>query len=231
MDPGSAPSRGSGPGPAVGSSAAPADFLLVHGTGTTSRIWSGVRAALGGARVAAPDRPSTGRLGAEVDALRPYAGPGVVLGGVSGGATLGLAMVAAGVPLGAAVLHEPAVGSLVPGLLAPVAAAWAEGGLAAFGRTLYGPTWDVTDGPGDPSAVERDLAMFLEFEPAAPAPGPPVAVRITVGENSPPVRHRAAQRLHERFGFPVTVIPGAGHAVHREQPERFAALLRPLAVG
>ncbi|MGF7234894.1 MAG: alpha/beta fold hydrolase [Frankia sp.] len=228
MDLGPAPSAIAGP--ASGSSAGPADFLLVHGTGTTSRIWSGVRTALGEARVAVPDRPSTGRLEAEVDALRAYAGPGVVLGGVSGGATLGLAMVAAGVPLAAAVLHEPAVGSLVPGLLAPVAAAWAEGGLAAFGRTLYGSTWDVSDGPRDPAAVERDLAMFLEFEPAAPAPGAAVRITITVGENSPPVRHQAAQRLRDRFGFSVAVIPGAGHAVHREQPERFAALLRPLAV-
>jgi pimeloyl-ACP methyl ester carboxylesterase len=213
----------------LGHATRPDGYLLVHGTATTARIWAPVRAALGAARVATPDRPSTGRLGEEVGALWPYAGPGVVLGGVSGGATLGLALVAAGAPLAAAVLHEPAVGSLLPGLLAPVAAAWAEGGVAAFGRTLYGPAWAVSDGPADPGAVERDLAMFLEFEPAPPA-ATMTQVIVTVGEESPPVRHRAADLLRERFGFAVAVIPGAAHAVYREQPERFAGFLRSVAV-
>jgi pimeloyl-ACP methyl ester carboxylesterase len=205
-------------------------FVLVHGAATTSRVWAGVRAELPGERVAAPDRPSTGDLVRELAALVPLAGPDAVFGGVSGGATLGLALLAGGVPFGAAVLHEPAVGSLCPGLLAPVAAAWAAGGIAAFGRALYGPAWRVSDGPADAGAVERDLAMFLGFEPTAPArPEPPIV--ITVGEYSPPVRHRAAEALRERFGLAVVVLPGCGHAVHLERPERFAALLRSVADG
>jgi len=154
--------------------------------------------------------------------------PAVVFGGVSGGATLGLAALAAGMPLAAAVLHEPAVGSLLPGLLAPMAEAYASGGVPAFGRALYGPSWRPEDAPADPGAVARDLAMFLRFEPAAPVatPGPVV---VTVGERSPEVRHRAAAALHRELGLPVRVLPGCGHAAHLEAPKAFADLLAEVA--
>jgi pimeloyl-ACP methyl ester carboxylesterase len=206
-------------------------FLLVHGTATTARVWAGVVATLRerapAGRVAAPDRPSTGSLERELAALRPYAAR-AVLGGVSGGATLGLAMVAAGFPLAAAVLHEPAVGSLVPGLLAPVAAAYAEGGVEGLGRRLYGPAWTPAEAPADPAAVDRDLTMFLGFEPdRLPAGGPDVIV--TVGENSPPVRHRAAAALERELGVEVRVLLGCGHAVHLERPDVFASVLLDVA--
>jgi pimeloyl-ACP methyl ester carboxylesterase len=202
-------------------------FLLVHGTATTSAVWAAVRERLAGRPTRAPDRPSTGDLGREVAALRPDA-DGAVLGGVSGGATLGLAMLAAGVPLAAAVLHEPAVGSLLPGLLAPVAAAYAAGGVASFGRTLYGPRWRDEHAPADPAAVARDLAMFLGFEPARPV-GDQVPAVVTVGEYSPPVRHEAAAALRREFGLPVRVLPGCGHAAHLEAPGAFAAVLLEVA--
>ena len=131
-----------------------------------------------------------------------------MVAGVSGGATLGLALAAAGVPA-AAVLHEPAVGSLLPGLLDQVRAAYAEGGVPAFARALYGPAWTAAEAPADPGAVARDLAMFTRFEPAAPAPeaGP---VIITVGERSPAVRHEAAARLAD-----AVRLPGRGHPRRR----------------
>jgi pimeloyl-ACP methyl ester carboxylesterase len=207
-------------------------FLLVHGTATTAGVWAGVGAALRaqapGRPVTAPDRPSTGALSSELAALRGYAAPGTVLGGVSGGATLGLAMLAARFPLAAAVLHEPAVGSLLPGLLAPVAAAHAEGGVSALGRRLYGPAWTPADAPADPDAVARDLTMFLGFEPERlPSGGPDVVV--TVGERSPAIRHRAAAALERELGVEVRVLPGCGHAVHLEQPALFAAVLVEVA--
>jgi pimeloyl-ACP methyl ester carboxylesterase len=153
-----------------------------------------------------------------------------VVAGVSGGATLGLALAAAGVPMAAAILHEPAVGSLLPGLLDPVRAAYASGGTAAFAEALYGPSWTPGEAPADAGAVARDLAMFAAFEPAGPAAaaGPVV---ITVGECSPPVRHESVRRLAARFGLPVWTLPGARHAVHLEHPGVFAAAIRRLAVS
>lgn len=201
---------------------------LIHGAATTGRVWRHVAPLLAAAPLAvtAPDRPCTGDLAAEVAALRPYCA-GAVVGGVSGGATLGLALAAAGVPA-AAVLHEPAVGSLLPGLLDQVRAAYAEGGVAAFGRLLYGSAWTAAEAPADPGAVARDLAMFTSFEPAGPAPGTG-AVVITVGERSPAPRHESAARLSAKFGFPVEVIGGAAHAVHLTHPAAFAAVIRRVA--
>jgi pimeloyl-ACP methyl ester carboxylesterase len=198
---------------------------LVHGAATTSRVWRRVVPLLsagGSLAVAVPDRPCTGDLAAETAALRPSCA-GAVVAGVSGGATLGLALAAAGVPA-AAVLHEPAVGSLLPGLLDQVRAAYAEGGVPAFARALYGTAWTAAEAPADPGAVARDLAMFTSFEPAAAAAGVGPVV-ITVGERSPAARHESAARLAGRFGFSVEVIAGAGHAVHLTHPAAFAAVV------
>ncbi len=215
-------------------------FALIHGAATTGRVWRQVTPLLaapdeaagpdqgGLVTVAVPDRPCTGDLAAETAALRPCC-QGAVVGGVSGGATLGLALAAAGVPA-AAVLHEPAVGSLLPGLLDQVRAAYAAGGVPAFARALYGSAWTQAQAPADPAAVARDLAMFSAFEPAAPAPGAGPVI-ITVGERSPEARHTAATRLADKFGFAVQVIPDAGHAVHLTHPAAFAAVLRQAADG
>jgi len=213
-------------------------FALIHGAATTSRVWRHVvplltawRPGQGGgdqATVTVPDRPCTGDLAAETAALRPCCA-GAVVGGVSGGATLGLALAAAGVPA-AAVLHEPAVGSLLPGLLGPVRAAYAAGGVPAFARALYGSAWTPAEAPADPGAVARDLAMFSAFEPAPPGPGSGPVI-ITVGERSPRVRHAAAAQLADTFGYQVEVIAGAGHAVHLTHPAAFAALIRRAAAG
>ncbi|MCK9901403.1 hypothetical protein CC117_18120 [Parafrankia colletiae] len=50
-----------------------------------------------------------------------------------------------------------------------------------------------------------------------------------VGEQSPPVRHRAAAVLRARFGFALRVLPGCGHAAHLDAPARFAELLAAAA--
>src|SRR4051794_28590938 len=118
--------------------------VLLHGAATTARIWDGVVALLtsydGRYDVSAPDRPRTGDLERELAWLGPrVAGAWVV--GMSGGATLGLALAASGAPIAGALLHEPAAGSLVPDLLTPAAEAFARGGTTEFGSTLYGPSW------------------------------------------------------------------------------------------
>ncbi|NKY39065.1 alpha/beta fold hydrolase [Cellulomonas septica] len=199
--------------------------VLVHGAGTTAHVWDRVRPLLlDVADVVTPERPSTGDLPRELDALGDVEGAVVV--GVSGGATLGLALAASDVPLAGAVLHEPAVGSLVPGLLDHVLAGWAAGGVAGFGTALYGPTWDASMAADDPDAVGRDLAMFRRFQPSpvAPAQGPVV---VTVGADSPPARHAAADALRP-YGVEVRVLRGCGHFVHHDAPAVLAAAVRDL---
>lgn len=199
--------------------------LLLHGAATTARCWDAVALLLQrtGLSVTAPDRASTGDLEQELAALRPFA-EGAFVVGVSGGATLGLAMAAEGTPLAGAVLHEPAVGSLLPGLLAPMAAAFADGGVPAFGARLYGPAWTPAMAPAGPGAVARDLAMFARFEPSPPAPGQG-GVLVTVGGDSPPIRHAAAAALAEHRGYETAVLPGCRHLVQVEAPGALADLV------
>lgn len=206
-------------------------IVLIHGAATTAGIWQGVSRSLAAlcpdVPVAAPQRAYSGDLTTELAALADVCADAVVVG-VSGGATLGLALLAAGVPVAGSVLHEPAVGSLVPGLLAPMAAAYATGGVAAFGAALYGPAWTSAMAPDDPDAVRRDLGMFRAFEPAVP-PSPPGGAITTVGALSPGVRHEAARALESHCGLPYRVIEGCGHAAHLERPEALAALAGRLA--
>lgn len=203
----------------------PSRVLLVHGAGTTASVWDPVRPHLSGLEVLAPDRPCTGDLEREIAYLTGIS-DGALLVGVGGGATLGLAMLAAGVPLAGAVLHEPAAGSLVPGLLDDVARAFASGGVPAFAATLYGPAWTPAMAPADLGAVERDLAMFRAFEPARPSTTAHVVT--TVGELSPDVRHEVAATLERELALPYLVLPGCRHAVHLEHPAVLAATIRAL---
>jgi pimeloyl-ACP methyl ester carboxylesterase len=200
--------------------------VLIHGAATTSRVWRHVVPLLDGFDVTCPDRLCSGDLAAEVAALRG-ACSGAVVAGASGGATLGLALAAAGVPMRAAVLHEPAAGSLYPGLLDAVRAAYQAGGVAGFGAALYGPSWTPAEA-ADPGAVARDLAMFSAFEPSAPSVGGIGPVVLTVGERSPLARHESVRRLADKFGFTVRELPGAHHAVHLDTPAVFAAEIRRL---
>jgi pimeloyl-ACP methyl ester carboxylesterase len=201
--------------------------VLIHGAATTSRVWRYVVPLLDRFEVLSPARPCSGDLATEISALAPVC-RGAVVAGVSGGATLGLALAAAGVPFAAALLHEPAVGSLLPGLLDPFRAAYDGGGVDGFGKALYGESWTSGEAPADPGAVARDLAMFRAFEAAAPAAGAGPVV-VTVGQCSPPVRHESVRRLGARFGLATEVLPGAGHAAHLEQPAVFAAAVQRLA--
>lgn len=223
-----APDRPHRPGDPTTTSYAPGmtrpRVLLVHGAATTPAVWDRLVPLLGDVAVSAPFRASSGDLRREVEGLAEAA-RGAVVVGVSGGATLGLALAATDVPLAGAVLHEPAVGSLVPGLLDHVVAGYAADGVPGFGRALYGPGWSPEMAPADPEAVGRDLAMFRGFEPApiAPDQGP---VLVTVGGSSPPVRHAAAAALADRLGLRVEVLPGCGHFVQHDRPAALAAVVR-----
>lgn len=171
--------------------------------------------------VTAVDRPRTGDLAREVAALSPLVEGSWVVG-VSGGATLGLALAAAGVPLAGAVLHEPAVGSLEPGLLAPVAAAFAARGTAGLGRTLYGQSWEPDmAGPVDDAETGAELAMFRGFEPT-PLPRSAGRVVVTVGSLSPDIRHRSVAALAAAVGCEVRTIEHACHFAPHDAPAEFA---------
>lgn len=200
-------------------------ILLVHGVGTGPRVWDDVRAVLRRVEVSAPERPASGSLPHEVAFLEGPA-TGRIYGGVSGGATLGLALLAAGVAMARAVLHEPAPGSLVPGILAPVRRAFDERGVDGFGTALYGASWSRVVDRAAAVTVAGELAMFQAFEPEPPV-GAVVPVVITVGARSSPERHLAAERVATLVGAEVVEIAGAGHAVHLERPAAFARLLAP----
>ncbi|GAB7005545.1 hypothetical protein JCM18899A_30180 [Nocardioides sp. AN3] len=177
--------------------------------------------------VVAPERPRTGSLDLELEWLSGLVADSWLVG-LSGGATLGLALSARGGSFAGAVLHEPAVGSLVPDLLTPMRVAFAAGGTAAFARTLYGPSWSVDlCGVGlwlDDDVTARELAMFSGFEPAAPSrdAGP---VIITVGEHSPPLRHLAADALEGDLGYRIREVPQASHFAPYDAPAAFAAVV------
>jgi pimeloyl-ACP methyl ester carboxylesterase len=198
-------------------------ILLVHGAATTPSVWAPVLALLGDLDVRAVERPCSGDLGIELASLTPLA-EGAFVVGVSGGATLTLALAASPVALAGGIAHEPAVGSLVPGLLAPMAAAFAERGTTGFAETLYGPAWRPELGPADPGAVARELPMFRAFEPEAARPGQG-PVLVTVGGDSPAPRHAAAAAL-EGLGYETAVLPECRHFLPQESPDALVRLIR-----
>lgn len=204
-------------------------LVLIHGAATTARIWDRLVPHLDGFDVVRPDRPCSGDLDTEVAALADTCA-GAVVAGVSGGATLGLELAARGVPFRAAVLHEPAAGSLAPGLLAHVADALRTDGVPGFGRALYGPSWTPADAPSEPGVVEREFAMFGGFEPSPPARAS-APILLTVGANSPAARHTSVTALARRCAVPWTTVPHASHAAHLDAPEEFAAVIRAHTVG
>ncbi|CAB4697124.1 MAG: alpha/beta fold hydrolase [Actinobacteria bacterium] len=204
--------------------AAAARVVLVHGAATTPRVWDRVVPLLDGYDVVVPERPRTGSLAAETAWLASVAASAWVVA-ISGGATLGLALAASGTPLAGAVLHEPAVGSLLPGLLAPIASAYAASGTAGLGSALYGPSWTPAMAGGvDEATTAAELAMFRSFEPsgATPAAG---RVLVTWGADSPAVRREAAEALVP-LGYPVRALPGAAHFAAYDAPTALAAAVR-----
>jgi pimeloyl-ACP methyl ester carboxylesterase len=206
-------------------------ILFIHGAATTAAVWDRVIAELrdeDGVDIVAVDRPCSGSLAAELDALAPLAENALVIG-QSGGATLALALASSSVRLRGAICHEPAVGSLVPGMLDPVAAAYARGGVEAFGKTLYGPSWTPAFAGGDTGAVGRDLPMFRAFEPQAAAHGQG-PVLVTVGTESPPIRHESGVVLRDRLGYRLGTIDGASHFAAWDAPSAFARTIAAMAI-
>lgn len=202
-------------------------IVLLHGAATTSSIWTAVAGHLQDYEVLRPDRPRTGDLALELAWLAPIVRDTWVVG-FSGGATLGLALAASDVRLAGAVLHEPAVGGLLPELLAPMRAAFERGGTAEFGRALYGPEWDVTmAGSHGDEVTGRELSMFAGFD-AAPAHEGQGRIIVTVGGESPDIRHRSVDVLRRAHGYEVERIEGLAHFVAGSAAGTFAAHVRAM---
>lgn len=205
--------------------------VLLHGAATGAQAWDRLLPELRGLDVVTVTRPRTGDLARELAWLAPQV-EGAWVVGMSGGATLGLALAAGPTALAGAVLHEPAVGSLAPALLAPMVAAFEQGGTAAFARVLYGDSWspDLAAGALDDSITARELDMFRSFEPRPLSPSSGRVV-VTSGALSPEVRHEAARALRAAYGHATDVVPGAGHFAAYDAPAAFAATVTAVIQG
>jgi len=159
--------------------------------------------------------------------------PRAVVAGMSGGATVALALALRNPErVVTAVAHEPAVGSLSPELRALVSGALSRGGGNELLRVLAGAdTWDGLPDDGvsalDARAglVEADARAFLAFEPHLPPNPPGCPLVCSVGERSSALRFTVAERLAARTGGVVHVVPGCGHLPQLDAPAAFAQLI------
>ncbi|WP_439030508.1 alpha/beta fold hydrolase [Gordonia terrae] len=181
---------------------------------TDPPVWDSTARALiaVGYDVDVPIRPQSGCLDTEVEFLAPRC-EGAVVFAVSGGATLGVELAARGVEMAMAVLHEPAAGSLAPGLLDSVVDGFGKFGVPGFGRALYGPGWSAEMTSADSTVVARELAMFRAFEPRKPLVDA-ASVTLTVGERSSAARYASVDALAGLCGFRRRVLGGTSHAAH-----------------
>lgn len=207
--------------------------VLVHGAVSDARVWDRVlprlRLALPDFEVVAPTRPRTGEFAQEVAWLASIAADGWVVG-MSGGATLGLGLTATGTPLLGAVLHEPAVGSLAPHLLAPVVHRFRVSGVAGLGRALYGDAWTpALSGDVREAVAGTELEMFRGFEPAAVSPTAGRVV-VTYGRSSPAIRRTAAWALHP-YGCEIQPVRRASHFAAYDHPAEFAEVVASVIAG
>jgi hypothetical protein len=114
-----------------------------------------------------------------------------------------------------ALLHEPAAGSLAPGLLDHVAEGLAADGVAGFGDARYGAAWDPSYTHASLDTVRREYAMFAASEPALLGD---IAERVvlTVGERWHASRHQTGRATADHVHVPWRVLGGVCHAAHLE---------------
>jgi len=228
--------------------------VLLHGVGVGAETFGRMtRLLTEGGAVAVVDRAGYGRSAALAPAtsldehladlarvLERLPARRIVVG-VSGGATLALALAVA-VPESAEryVVHEPLVGSLAPSLhegvgarLAALATTPGPVGAADFVHALLGDeTWELLGERrrrevGERAATIRaEAPSFARFDPR-PSELTAVADRVvsTLGDGSPPPRAEAAGALSEA-GIRVVPLAGVRHLPQVEEPEVFAAAVR-----
>lgn len=222
--------------------------VVVHGVGTTSdRLERLVRPLTPHYAFALVDRPGYGRmrhrmphgrLDRSVDELAgtiadlPEA-PVAYLG-ISGGATLGLALgIARPGLVPTLVLHEPLVGPHAPALhdrIATAARALEQdaslGAVEAVVTRLAGPTSTPAAARVE-RAVRTEVPAFLGFGPTTDQLRRACAAQrivVTLGELSDEPRQAAARVLADR-GAAVIAAPGSAHVPQVEAPAAYAAVL------
>ena len=197
-------------------------------------------------RVVVLRRPSATRAAdipaqaAAVGRLCEMVGPDPALVGVSGGATVILAMlVGEGFSPRRALMHEPLLGRYAPALQRRMASAVTLSHRktvdpVAFLRGLVGsdtwptiPTEWVATALARPDSLLTEITAFASYEPGRLAWAFGTEVITTVGERSDLERHQAAQVLQEA-GAVMAVIPDAGHLVQHDAPQAFARVVRTL---
>ena len=221
----------------------PADLLLLHGFTQTGASWDGVVRELAGSyRALAPDL-GAGPWEAELDRLEALAPAAFTLAGYSMGGRLALAL-ALRIPQR---VERLVLISASPGLADPsersarraadeaLAARIEAIGAEAFAREWAAQPLFAGQAPEVAAAAHEDRMRRSAAEHAAQLRGlgtgvmPPLWERL--GELAMPVSVVVGERdtkfraIAERMGFPTVVIPGAGHAVHLEDPAAVAAHL------
>lgn len=169
--------------------------------------------------------------------------------GVSGGATVGLALAIRhpGVACGL-VLHEPLLGAHAAGLhaqfevAAALAATGTEGTMTVVRTVMGASTWEAL-APDEQAASwtlaarwQAEIPRFAAFAPTAAELSSlrDRSVLATVGARSTDERRLAAAVLQNLAGVDVVEVPGAGNAVHLDAPPAFAELVaafHPLVGG
>lgn len=211
-------------------------YLLLHGVGFGPETMTDVADLVPGARVV--ERPSTASLASQVDAVVALASNGAggdpwVAAGVSGGATLALALALAAPPgLQRVVAHEPLVGRHAPALWAAVQAGRADVQFPEqwFSGLIGSSDWAALPPDVRAAAVARhpdlraEITPFVTWDP--PSLAASVPIRTTVGDRSGPARHEAAAVL-AAVGAEVEVLDDCGHLAQLDNPKAFAeAILR-----
>ncbi|MDY7106906.1 MAG: alpha/beta hydrolase [Actinomycetota bacterium] len=232
-----------------------AHVVLVHGVGLDGSSFTGLATDLRRVglvptivdRRGYDDRPPCGDLDVHVaDLVAVLAGldgcdGDVTVVGVSGGATLVLALALAGHHrLGRVVVHEPLLGPAaaeqhrnVTGAISSLGATPTAAAVTRFLRTLVTPTtWDGLDEAIRVRAVGRAATIAVEapgFAAFAIEPDrlgrSPTPITWTVGRSSPAWRHRAAAVARDH-GVAVVEIDGA-HTPQLENAARYAATIAP----
>ena len=228
----------------------PRAFVLVPGVGIGGWSFDSLAELLEDrGRVVVHDRLAGRPFELQVDHLQATVeacGSAVVVG-VSGGATLGLALaIRRPAELAGAVLHEPLVGPLVAELHAVVSelrdrlSTEESYGAMAFVSELVGVgTWNRLP-PAERTAlaqmdavVEADAAAFGSF---APTPESLQSVRglpmvASHGRRSGPVRAKVTQLLGSQCGAEEMTVAGCGHLAQLDNPEGLLAAVRSLVRG
>lgn len=231
----------------------PGAVLLLHGVGLDPRLFETMSTMLGSSAVAplrSPYVPAcrldpAAAAGVERQAAELAAAVAesrdVTVVGVSGGATLALALALLGPPgIVGVIAHEPLVGSIAPDLQSAVnsgaaeldSAAGAEGVVAFLARLIGQDAWNRLPGHAADFArrhtdvVRAEVPQFAAYEPDRRALATMrLPVVITTGSRSHARRHDAAEALARLAPVATTVVEDAGHLAHLDRPAAFADLI------